>query len=100
MEQVRGRLGLTEEKLGRATTDQSVQRPDSQRRTRWIGKEAQDLRELLARMDAYVVVSKEKEWLVSPPVEIVGCSPRELIIDGRVLVLIAEFDQLREGQPV
>ena len=51
-------------------------------------------------MDDYVVAPKEKEWLSSPLKALSGRTPQELIADGRVRDLVAEFDRLQEGQPV
>ena len=63
-------------------------------------KKTSDLRELLSRMDDYVVAPKEKEWLSSPLEAFAGRTPKELIADGRIRDLVIEFDRLREGQPV
>jgi len=67
-----------------------------------MAKRTRDLRELLSRMDDYVVAPKEKEWL-STPLEtfaFAGRSPRQLITGGRIRDLVIEFDRMREGQPV
>jgi hypothetical protein len=63
-------------------------------------KKTRDFRELLSRMDDYVVAPKEKEWLSSPLEAFAGCTPREMIAAGRIRDLVVEFDRLREGQPV
>jgi hypothetical protein len=63
-------------------------------------KKTRDLRELLARMDDYVVAPKETEWLSSPLEAFAGLTPQELIAEGRIRDLVVEFDRLREGQPV
>ncbi len=63
-------------------------------------KKARDLRELLSRMEDYVVVPKEKQWLSSALEAFAGRTPQELIADGRIRDLLVEFDRLREGQPV
>jgi hypothetical protein len=57
-------------------------------------------RELVVRMDNYVVAPKEKEWLSSPLEAFAGQTPQELIAGGRIRDLVVEFDRLREGQPV
>ncbi|HUO14243.1 MAG TPA: hypothetical protein VMX38_04585 [Verrucomicrobiae bacterium] len=63
-------------------------------------KKTRDLRELLSRMDDYVVALKEKEWLFSPLEGFAGRTPQELIAAGRIRDLVIEFDGLRKGQPV
>jgi hypothetical protein len=63
-------------------------------------KRTRDLRELLSRMDDYVVAPREREWLSSPLVAFSGRTPQELISEGRIRDLVVEFDRLREGQPV
>jgi hypothetical protein len=65
-----------------------------------MDKKTRDLRELLSRMDDYVVASNEKEWLSTPREAFAGRTPQELIADGRIRDLAVEFDRLREGQPV
>lgn len=57
-------------------------------------------RELLSRMDDYVVALNQKEWLSSPLEAFGGRSPQELITEGRIRELVVEFDRLREAQPV
>jgi hypothetical protein len=64
-----------------------------------MGKRTRDLRELISRMDDYVVAPKEKGWLSSPLVAFAGRSPRQLITEDRIRDLVIEFDKLREGQP-
>jgi hypothetical protein len=63
-------------------------------------KRTRDLRELLSRMDDYVVAPREKEWLSSPLEAFARRTPQELISEGRIRDLVVEFDRLREGQPV
>jgi hypothetical protein len=65
-----------------------------------MDKRTRDLRELLARMDDYVVTPQEKEWLASPLEAFAGRRPQQLITEGRIRDLVIEFDRLREGQPV
>jgi hypothetical protein len=65
-----------------------------------MAKRTRDLRELLSRMDDYVIAPKEKEWLSSPLEAFAGRSPRQLITEGRIRDLVIEFERLRGGQPV
>ncbi len=62
-------------------------------------KKTRDLRELLSRMDDYVVAPKEKEWLSSPLEAFAGHTPQELISEGRIRDLVVEFDRLRRDSP-
>lgn len=97
------RLGLTQEQLANALKlpARSLFHSNAGRGIdRSNNKRIRDLCELLSRMDDYIVASKETEWLMSPLVEFGGFSPRELIINGQIRDLIAEFDRLHEGQPV
>ncbi len=65
-----------------------------------MSKKTRDLRELLSRMDDYVVAPEEKAWLSSPLEAFDGKTPQQLITDGRIRDLVIEFDRLSEGQPV
>lgn len=65
-----------------------------------MAKRTRDLRELLSRMDDYVVAPNEKEWLSSPLEAFGRRSPRQLITEGRIRDMVIEVDRLREGQPV
>jgi hypothetical protein len=65
-----------------------------------MGKRTKDLRELLSRMDNYIVAPTEKEWLSSPLEVFAGRSPRQLMTEGRIRDLVIEFDRVSEGQPV
>jgi hypothetical protein len=68
--------------------------------TSQIAKKTDDLRDLLCRMDNYVIAPQEKEWLSSSLEASGGRTPKQLIIDGRIREIVIEFDRLREGQPV
>jgi len=81
-------------------TTRTVQNWEAGQGTSQMFKKTRDLRELLSRMDDYVVAPKEKEWLSSPLEAFAGRTPKELIADGRIRDLVIEFDRLREGQPV
>ena len=63
-------------------------------------RKTRDLRELLERMDDYVVASEEGGWLTTPLPALRGQTPKEAIASGRVRDLVVEFERLREGQPV
>jgi hypothetical protein len=65
-----------------------------------MSKKTADLRQLLSRMDDYVVAPKEKEWLSTPLSAFRGSTPKQMISEGRIRDLVVEFDRLSEGQPV
>lgn len=98
----RQRLGLSQEQLanGLNVTARTLQNWEAGKGTSQMDKKTRDLRELLSRMDDYVVAPKEKEWLFTPLGAFSGRTPQELIADGRIRDLVVEFDRLREGQPV
>jgi len=81
-------------------TARTLQNWEAGKGTSQMHKKTRDLRELLSRIDDYVVAPKEKEWLSSPLEAFAGRTPRQLIADGRIRDLVVEFDRLREGQPV
>lgn len=98
----RHRLGLSQEQLASAlnVTARTLQNWEAGKGTSQMHKRTRDLRELLSRMDDYVVAPKEKEWLSSPLEVFAGQTPQKLISEGRIRDLVVEFDRLREGQPV
>jgi len=98
----RQRLGLSQEQLASAlnVTARTLQNWGAGRGTSQMNKKTRDLRELLSRMDDYVVAPEEKHWLSTPLEAFSGRTPQELIADGRIRDLVIEFDRLREGQPV
>lgn len=85
---------------GLNVTARTLQNWEAGKGTSQMDKKTRDLRELLSRMDDYVVAPKEKEWLFTPLGAFSGRTPQELIADGRIRDLVVEFDRLREGQPV
>ncbi len=100
--EARQRLGLSQGQLAKAlnVTARTLQNWEAGKGTSQMAKRIGDLRELLSRMDDYVVAPMEKEWLSSPLEAFAGRSPRRLITEGRIRDLVIEFDRLRAGQPV
>ncbi len=98
----RRRLGLTQEQLASPlnVSAQALQNWEARRRTGQLNKKTKDLRDLLSRMDDYVVTPKENKWLSAPLPSFSGRSPRELITEGRICELVVEFNRLSEAQPV
>jgi transcriptional regulator with XRE-family HTH domain len=100
--EARQRLGLSQGKLAKAlnVTARTLQNWEAGKGTSQMAKRTRDLRELLSRMDDYVVAPAEKEWLSSPLEAFAGRTPRQLITEGRIRDLVIEFDRLREKQPI
>ena len=96
------RLGLTQEQLAAAlnVTIQRLRNRENGQDAKRMSSKTRVLRELLSRMDDYVVAPKEKAWLSAPLEALGGRSAQELITEGRIRELVAEFDRLREAQPV
>jgi len=100
--EARQRLGLSQGQLARAlnVTARTLQNWEAGKGTSQMAKRTRDLRELLSRMDDYVVAPTEKEWLSTPLEAFARRSPRQLITEGRIRDLVIEFDRMRERQPV
>jgi len=100
--EARQRLGLSQQQLANVlkVTAQTLQNWEAGKGTSQVAKRTRDLRELLSRMDDYVIPPKEKEWLSSLLEAFAGRSPRQLITEGRIRDLVIEFERLRGGQPV
>jgi len=102
LSEARQRLGLSQAQLAKAlnVTARTLQNWEAGKGTSQMAKRTKDLRELLPRMDDYVVAPTEKDWLSTQLEAFAGRSPRQLVTEGRIRDLVIEFDRLREGQPV
>jgi transcriptional regulator with XRE-family HTH domain len=100
--EARRRLGLSQAQLASAlnVTMRTLQNWEAGKGTSLMAKKTGDLRDLLARMDDYVVAPEEREWLSSSLEAFGGRTPQQLIVEGRIRDIVIEFDRLREGQPV
>ena len=100
--EARRRLGLSQTQLASAlnVTTRTLQNWEVGKGTTLLAKKTGDLRDLLSRMDDYVVAPKEAEWLSSPLKAFGSRTPQQLIVEGRMRDIVIEFDRLREGQPV
>jgi transcriptional regulator with XRE-family HTH domain len=100
--EARRRLGLSQAKLATAlnVTVRTLQNWEAGKGTSQMAKKTGDLRDLLSRMDDYVVAPEEKEWLSSPLEAFGGRTPQQLIAEGRMRDIVIEFERLSEGQPV
>ena len=98
----RRRLGLSQTQLASAlnVAVRTLQNWEVGKGTSLLAKKTGDLRDLLSRMDDYVVAPKETEWLSSSLEAFGGRTPQQLIVEGRMRDIVIEFDRLREGQPV
>jgi len=98
----RQRLGLSQAQLAAAlnVTVRTLQNWEAGKGTSLMAKKTSDLRDLLSRMDDYVIAPQEKEWLASPLDAFGGRTPQQLIAEGRIRDIVIEFDRLSEGQPV
>ncbi len=98
----RQRLGLSQEQLASAlnVTARTLQNWEAGKGISQMSKKTRDLRELLSRMDDYILAPEEKAWLSSPLEAFAGKTPRQLIAEGRIRDLVVEFGRLSEGQPV
>jgi transcriptional regulator with XRE-family HTH domain len=100
--EARRRLGLSQTQLATAlnVTVRTLQNWEAGKGTSQMAKKTGDLRDLLSRMDDYVVAPEEKEWLSSPLEAFGGRTPQQLITEGRMRDIVIEFNRLSEGQPV
>jgi transcriptional regulator with XRE-family HTH domain len=98
----RKRLRLSQEQLavGLNVTPRTLQNWEAGKGVSQMFKKTRDLRELLSRMDDYVIVPEENAWLSTPLEAFSGKTPQQLIAEGRIRDLVIEFNRLREGQPV
>jgi transcriptional regulator with XRE-family HTH domain len=98
----RQRLGLSQEQLASAlnVTTRTLQNWEAGKGISQMSKKTRDLRELLSRMDDYVLAPEEKTWLSSPLEAFAGKTPQQLIAEGRIRDLVVEFGRLSDGQPV
>ena len=100
--EARQRLGLSQTQLAKAlnVTVRTLQNWEAGKGVSLMAKKTGDLRDLLSRIDDYVIAPQEREWLASPLEAFDGRTPQQLITEGRMRDIVIEFDRLREGQPV
>jgi len=100
--EARRRLGLSQAQLASAlnVTVRTLQNWEAGKGVSQMAKKIVDLRDLLSRMDDYVVAPEEKAWLASPLEAFRGRTPQQLIAEGRMRDIVIEFDRLSEGQPI
>jgi transcriptional regulator with XRE-family HTH domain len=100
--EARTRLGLSQVQMASAlnVTVRTLQNWEAGKGTSLMAKKTSDLRDLLSRMDDYVIAPKEKEWLSSSLEAFAGRTPKQLIAEGRIRYIVIEFNRLSEGQPV
>ena len=69
LSEARQRLGLSQAQLAKAlnVTARTLQNWEAGKGTSQMAKRTKDLRELLPRMDDYVVAPTEKDWLSTQP---------------------------------
>jgi transcriptional regulator with XRE-family HTH domain len=94
-------LELTREELARAlqVAPRTIQNWE-RRATGDMERKTRDLRELLELLGNYVRPGKESAWLRTKLEAFGDKRPLDLLVEGRVRELIAEFRRLQEGQPV
>ena len=99
--EARRRLGLSQAQLAFAlnVTVRTLQNWEAGKGVSQMAKKTVDLRDLLSRMDDYVIAPEEKAWLASPLEAFRGRRPQQLIAEGRMRDIVIEFDRLSEGQP-
>jgi DNA-binding XRE family transcriptional regulator len=102
MAEARRRLGLTQQEMATAigVTDRTIQNWETGQNLSQIEKKTEKLRRLLRLMDEFVVVPKEREWLLTKLPALGGKTPKEVILAGKMDDLILELSRLEEGIPV
>jgi DNA-binding XRE family transcriptional regulator len=100
--EARRRLKMSQAQLAIAlnVTERTLQNWEAGKGTSQMAKKTGTLRDLLSRMDDYVIAPQEKEWVSSPLDAFGGRTPQQLIVEGRMRDIVIEFDRLSEGQPV
>ena len=93
--EARRRLGLSQAQLAHAlnVTMRTLQNWEAGKGMSHMAKKMGDLRDLLSRMDDYVIASQQKEWLCSSLEVFGGRTPQQLIAEGRMRDIVIEFDK-------
>lgn len=93
---------MTQDEMAAALniTTRTLQNWESNIGTSQTKRKTKDLWKLVGLMDGYIVAKEETNWLSTPHPAFRNKRPADLIVEGKLRDLIAEFQRLREGQPL